>query len=172
MTKEELIQSALHELEKLSPEEREIIYEHLGSRLHADLARRIADEATQLWHPADESGVAPKDWVREYLNVTIDLFHDQKMAFEMDQLRAEAEKYMDGLGPNLRAMVCCTLGTSHRNRLVFIVAKLAHDAIVAGFVDGADRKAAVRRTLEVQLASYIENSEATYFAGARRGSAN
>lgn len=172
MTRDELIALALTELDNLSSAEREIIYEHLESRIHDELARKIAEEAAQLWEPADQSGVAPKDWVREYLNVTLDLFHDQRMAFEMEKLRAEAAVFVDNLGSELRALVCCVLGTTQRKRVVSILAKLVYDAIAAELVSGADRRAAVKKTLEAHLAAHLDDVEATYFAEQRRAGSN
>ena len=172
MTREEMIQLALQELGNLSPSEREIIYEHFGARAHDELAARIVEEATELWSPADESGVPTEDWVREYLHVTIDLFHDQRRAFEMNQLRAEAGTFVDDLGSELRALLCCMLGTKQRTRLTFIVAKLVHDAVEAGLVEGTDRRGAIKKTLEVHVAAYIDDVESSFFADQRRAGSN
>ena len=169
MTTEELTRLALQEFARLTPEELEILYDHLGTRAQDELARRIAEEASELWSPAEASGVAPEHWAREYINVTIELFHDQRTAFEMQQFRVAAMAFVDGLGSELRALVCGLLGTTQRNRVASIVAKLALDAIAAGLVEGADRTAAIKKTLEVQLAAHIDDVEATYFADQRRG---
>ena len=168
MTTDEMLQEALQEFAGLSPDELEILYDHLGTRTHADLAQRVVTDATELWAPSDESGVEPKDWVREYIKVTIDLFHDQRQAFEMAQLRDEAIAFVDGLGPDARALLLSILGTTQRTRVAFIVAKLVLDAISAGLVDGTDRHAAIKKTIEVHLEAHIEDVDASYFAAPRR----
>ena len=172
MTIDELTHQALQALARLPAEELEILYEHLGTRAQDELARRIAAEASELWSPAEASGVAHEQWVREYINVTIDLFHDQQTAFEMQQFRAAAMAFVDGLGSELRVLVCGLLRTTQRNRVASIVAKLTLDAIEAGLVDGADPTAAIKKTLEVQLAAHIDDVEAMYFADQRRSRSN
>ena len=168
MTTEEMLQVALQEFAGLSPDELEILYDHLGTRAHADLAQRVVTDATELWAPSEESGVEPKDWVREYIKVTIDLFHDQRQAFEMAQLRDEAIALVDELGADARALLLSILGTTQRTRVAFIVAKLVLDAISAGLVDGSDRRAAIKKTIEVHLEAHIEDVDSSYFAAPRR----
>lgn len=171
MTNDEMIQAAVQEFGKLSPEELEVLQGHLGTHNREELAQRVVADATELWAPAHESGVEPKDWVREYINVTIDLLHDQRQAFEMTQFRDDAMAFVDGLGAEARALLLAILGTTQRTRVAFIVAKLARDAISAELVNGNDRKAAIERTLKVHLEAHIEDVDANYFADLRRVSA-
>jgi hypothetical protein len=163
MKTEELVQQALAALSGLPQDEVNILHEHHGTKDVHDLARRIAQSAEELWSPAEESGVQPEDWVEEYIRVTIDLFHDQKRAFEAQELRELAAEYVDEMPARDRALVCCMFRTNRRERVASLTAKLATKAIVDGLVARSEPKQAIQRVLDVHLAAYTDHVDAHYF---------
>jgi hypothetical protein len=163
MKTEELVQQALAAISRLPQDEVNILHEHHGTKDVHDLARHIAQSAEELWSPPDESGVQPEDWVEEYIIVTIDLFHDQRRAFEAQELRELAAEYVDELPARDRALVCCMFRTHRRDQVASLTAKLVTKAIADGLVARTERKQAIQKVLDVHLAAYTDHVDGRYF---------
>lgn len=163
MTTEELVQQALAALSRLPQDEVNILHEHHGTKDVHDLARQIAQNAEELWSPAEESGVQRENWVEEYILVTIDLFHDQRRAFEAQELRELAAEYVDELPARDRALVCCMLKTNRREQVASLTAMLTTKAIAGGLIMREERKQAVQKVLDVHLAAFTEHIDGDYF---------
>ncbi len=164
MTREQLTAISLQELEKLPPDEHEIIVRHFGTGDPAELAARLAEEAEDLWSP-DEAQVAAKDWAATHLALLLDMHRDNQRSMLQAQRRKVAQEEVDALTPERRALYCWYLQTTRRRQIIALTVATAVQALDEGFVDdGTSFEDTVARIIEHGIESKIVDIEDSYFS--------
>ena len=165
MTRDELIAISTRELEKLPADEREIITRHFQTEDPVELARKLAEEAEEMWAGDHEAPVPEVEWPSAHLQLLLGMHRDEKHEALLAEQRRIASEIIDGLEPSRRALLCWRFHTTVQRRLVALVAAATVRAMEEGLVKIASFKEAAATVIDFEVELHIDEIEDHYYNG-------
>jgi hypothetical protein len=163
MTRDELIAISAQELEKLSGDELELVARHLETEDRTELARRLAEEAEEMWSGDHEAPVPQAEWPAAHLQMLLGMYRDEQREALMDEQRRIASNVIDGLEPARRALLCWRFHTTVKRRVVALVAAATVRAMAEGLVKSTSFKEAARVVIDFEIDLQIDEIEDHYY---------
>jgi len=165
MTRDELTAISTQELEKLPPDELEIIARHFQTEDRAELARQLADEADEMWSGDHEAPVPEDEWPSAHLQLLLGMHRDEKREALVAEQRRIASEVIDGLEPARRALLCWRFHTTVQRRLVALVAAATVRALEEELIKTTSFKEAAATVIDFEIDLHIDEIEDHYYNG-------
>jgi hypothetical protein len=165
MTRDELTAISTQELEKLPTEEREIIARHFQSDDPALLARKLAEEAEEMWSGDHEAPVPEYEWPSAHLQLLLGMHRDEKREALLAEQRRMVGEVVDGLEPARRALLCWRFHTTVQRRLVALVVTATVRALEEELIKTTSFKEAAATVIDFEIDLHIDEIEDHYYNG-------
>ncbi|MBL9104023.1 MAG: hypothetical protein JNL82_23970 [Myxococcales bacterium] len=165
MTNDELIALAARALERLPADELAIIVRHFETANRAELARRLADEAEEMWSGDHEAPVPQEEWPGAHLQMLLGMHRDEKREALMAEQRRIASEVIDGLSPAHRVLLCWRFHTTTQRRVVALLAAATVRATEEGLVKSPSFKVAAQTVADFEIGLQIDEIEDRYYHG-------
>jgi hypothetical protein len=166
MTRDELITISARELEKLPADELEVIARHFQTEDRAELARRLADEAEEMWSGDQEAPVPEAEWPSVHVQLLLDMHQAQQHEALLAERRRLASEVIDGLTPARRALLCWRFHTTVQRRVVARLTSATVRAMAEDLVKLTAFKEAAQAVADFEIDLQIDEIEDHYYHGA------
>jgi len=166
MTRDELIAISTQELGKLPADELDVVVSHFGTEDRAELARRLADEAEEMWSGDHEAPVPEDEWPSAHLQLLLGMHRDEKREAVLAEQRRIASEAIDELTPARRALLCWRFHTTVQRRVVALAASATMRAMEEGLVKSTSYNEAVKTVIDFEIELQIDEIEDHYYNGA------